>query len=174
MLVIGRVVDAGGEQGHRRLARGALRRNRAQGGEQFVRIAFDRRHPVAGEQVRKQPHHDLAVFQHVGHARRRARIVLQHDEVVGIDPDDIDAGDVHVDVVRHLLAVHLGTEDRVLKDELVGHDLGTEDIAAVIDVAQEHVERAHALLQAPLQQRPFLAGHDPRDHVEGDQALRGL
>ena len=31
-----------------------------------------------------------------------------------------------------------------------------------------------ALLQALLQQRPFLAGHDPRDHVEGDQPLLGF
>jgi hypothetical protein len=41
----------------------------------------------------------------------------------------------------------------------------------VIDVAQEHVERADALFQALLQQRPFLARHDPGDHVERDQAL---
>ncbi|MGY3457982.1 hypothetical protein ACVWW5_003432 [Bradyrhizobium sp. LM3.4] len=81
---------------------------------------------------------------------------------------------LHVDVVRHLLAVHLGTKDRVLKDEVVGHDLGTEDVAAMVDVAQEHVERAHPLLQALLEQRPFLAGHDPRDHVEGDQAFGGF
>ncbi|MGY4416648.1 hypothetical protein ACVWW4_008384 [Bradyrhizobium sp. LB7.1] len=76
--------------------------------------------------------------------------------------------------MRHLLAIHLGTKDRVLKDEVVGHDLGAEDVTAVIDVAQEHVERAHPLLQAFLEQRPFLAGHDPRDHVKGDQALRGF
>lgn len=82
--------------------------------------------------------------------------------------------DVHVDVVRHLLAVHLGAEHRVLEDQIVGHDLGAQDVAAMIDVAQEHVERAHALLQALLQQRPFLAGHDSRDHVEGDQTLGGF
>ncbi|MGY4287658.1 hypothetical protein ACVWXO_006878 [Bradyrhizobium sp. LM2.7] len=151
VLVIGRVVHAGREQGDRRLARGALRRHRAQGREQLVRIALHRRHSVAGEQVRKQPHHDLAVFQHVGHAGRRACVVLEHDEVLGVDPDDVDAGDVHVDVVRHLLAVHLGTEHRVLEDQIVGHDLGAQDVAAVIDVAQEHVERAHALFQALLQ-----------------------
>ena len=44
----------------------------------------------------------------------------------------------------------------------------------MIDVAQEHVERADPLLQALFQQRPFLRRHDPRDHVEGDQPLLGF
>ena len=126
------------------------------------------------EQIRKQPHHDLAVFQHVGHARWRARVVLQHDEILGVDPDDVDPGDVDIDVVRHVLAVHLGAEYRVLKDQIVGHDLGAKDVAAVIDVAQEHVERAHALAQALFQQRPFLGREDAWDDVEGDQPLLGL
>ena len=129
---------------------------------------------MAGEQVRKQPHHDFAVFQHVGHAGRRARIVLQHDEIVGVDPDDVDPGDMDIDVVRHVLAVHLGPEHRVLEDQVVGDDVGAQDVAAVIDVAQEHVERADPLLQALFQQGPFLGRHDPRDHVEGDQPLLGL
>ena len=174
MLVIGGVVDAGREQRDRRLARGAVRRDRAERGKQLVRITLDRRDAVAGEQIGKQPHHDLAVFQHVGHARGRPRIVLQHDEVLGVDPDDVDAGDVHIDVVRHLLAVHLGPEHRVLEDQILRHDLGAKDVAAVIDVTQEHVQRLDALLQALLQQRPFLAGDDPRDHVERDQALGGF
>ena len=167
MLVIGGIVDAGRHQRHRRLRRGAERRHRAQRRQQFVRILFHRRDAVAGEQVRKQPHHDFAVFQHVGHAGGRARIVLQHEEIFRVDADDVDAGDVDVDVVRHVLAVHLGAEHRVLEDQVVGNDVGAQDIAAVIDVAQEHVERAHPLLQALFQQRPFLRRHDPRDHVEG-------
>ena len=44
----------------------------------------------------------------------------------------------------------------------------------MIDVAQEHVERADPLLQALFKDRPFLGRHDPRDHVEGDQPLLGF
>ena len=44
----------------------------------------------------------------------------------------------------------------------------------MIDVAQEHVERAHPLLQALFEHRPFLGRHDPRDHVEGDQPFLGF
>ena len=174
MLVIGGIVDAGRHQRHRRLGRGAERRHRAQRRQQFVRILFHRRDAVAGEQVRKQPHHDFAVFQHVGHAGGRARIVLQHVKLFRIDADDVDAGDVDIDVVRHVLAVHLRPEHRVLEDQVVGNDVGAQDVAAVIDVAQEHVERAHPLLQALLQDRPFPGRHDPRDHVERDQPFLGL
>ena len=91
-----------------------------------------------------------------------------------IDPDDVDAGDVDVDVVRHVLAVHLRAEHRVLEDQIVGNDVGAQDVAAVIDVAQEHVERADPLLQAFFEEGPFLGRHDPRDHVEGDQPFLGL
>ena len=92
----------------------------------------------------------------------------------GIDPDDVDAGDVDVDVVRHVLAVHLRPEHRVLEDQVVRDDVGAQDVAAVIDVAQEHVERVDPLLQALFEQGPFLGRHDPRDHVEGDQPLLGF
>ncbi len=76
--------------------------------------------------------------------------------------------------MRHVLAVHLGAEHRILEDQVVGDDIGAQDIAAVIDVAQEHVERAHPLLQALFEDGPFLRRHDPRDHVEGNQPFLGL
>ncbi len=123
------------------------------------------------EQIRKQPHHDFAVFQHVGHARRRARVVLQHVEVLGLGADDVDAGDVHIDVVRHVLAVHLRPEHRVLENQVIGDDVGAQDLAAVIDVAQEHVQRADPLLQAPFEQRPFLRRQDAGNDIERNQAL---
>ena len=44
----------------------------------------------------------------LGGRRQIAACSLRH--VFGVDPDDVDPGDVHVDVVRHALAVHLGPE----------------------------------------------------------------
>ncbi len=79
-----------------------------------------------------------------------------------------------IDVVRHVLAVHLGSKYRVLEDQVVRNDVGAQDVSAVIDVAQEHVQRADPLLQTLFQQGPFLAREDPGDHVERDQALLGL
>jgi hypothetical protein len=174
VLVIGGVVDARRHQCDGWLRGRAIRCHRAQRGQQFVRIAFDWRDAVAREQVWKQPHHDLAIFQHVGHARRRARVILERDEILGVDPDDVDAGDVNIDVVRHVLAVHLRTEYRILEDQVVRDDPGAENVAAVIDVPEEHVERAHALAKPPFQQRPFLRRKDARNHVKGDQPFLGL
>jgi hypothetical protein len=127
-----------------------------------------------GEQVRKQPHHDFAVFQHVRHARRRARIVLQHVELLVVDADDVDAGDVHINVVRHVLAVHLGPEHRVLVDQVLRDQACAQDIAGVVDVRKKHVQRFHALLQPGFEDRPFLRGNDPWNDVEWDQPLLRL
>ncbi len=129
---------------------------------------------MAGEQLREQPHHDLAVLQHVGDAGRRAGVVFQHVEGVGVDPDDVDAGDVHVDVVRHLLAVHLRTEHRILEHQVFGHDAGLENLAAAVDVAEIGVDRLDALLQPAAQGVPFLRRQDARDDVERDQPLLGV
>ena len=128
---------------------------------------------MAREQVWKQPHHDLAVFQHVGHARRRARIVFQHVEIVGVDPHHVDAGDVHIDIVRHVELIHLRAEHRILEDQIFRNAAGAQDLALMINVAQKQIERADPLLQSGFEPRPFLAGQDARDHVEWDQPLLG-
>ena len=126
---------------------------------------------MAREQFREQPHHDLAVLQHVGDAGGRARIVLEHVERLGVDAHDVDAGDVHVDVVRHALSAHLGTERGIAEHQVVGHDAGAQDLARAVDVLDESVQRLDALGQALFQEPPFGRRHDARDDVERDQAL---
>ena len=171
MLVIGRVVHAGREQNHGRIAVRRGRGDRFQGRQQLVRIVLDRRDAVAGEQLRKQPQHDLPILQHVGDARRRARVVLQHVEGLGIDPDDVDAAHMHIDVVRHLLAVHLRPEHRVLEHQVLRHDSGLEDLAPSVDVLDVEIDGLDALLEAAPQQVPFGGRENARQHVERDQAL---
>ncbi len=174
MFVVGRVVDAGRQERDGGLGRCSGRRDRAQRGQQFIGVVLDRRHAVPRKQVRKQPHHDLAVFQHVGDAGRRACIVLQHVEFFRVDPDDIDAGDVHIDVMRHILPVHLGAEHGILVDQVFRDDAGAQDVARMINVAEEQVQRLDALLQAGFEDGPFPGRDDPRDHVERDQPLLRL
>ena len=136
--------------------RALRRRHRFQRGEQFVRIILDRRDAVAREQFREKPHHDLAVLQHVGDAGGRARIVLEHVECVGVDAHDIDAGDMHVDIVRHVLSAHLGAEGGIAEDEVVGNDAGAQDFARAVDVLDEEVERLDALRRVRVRrQLPF-------------------
>ena len=73
---------AGRQQHDGRIGAGAERRDRLQRREQLVRIVLDRRDAMPREQLGEQPHHHLAVLQHVGDAGRRAGVVLEHVEIV--------------------------------------------------------------------------------------------
>ncbi len=123
------------------------------------------------EQLGKQPQHDLPVLQHVGDPGRRAGIVLEHVEDVGIDPHDVDAGDMHVDVVWHFLAVHLRPEHRVLEHQVLGDDTGPEDLAPAVDVADVVVDGFDPLLEPAAQDVPFGGCQDAWQHVERDEPL---
>ena len=126
---------------------------------------------MIGEQIGRDPHHDFAVFQHVGHARRRADVVLQHVEVFAVGAHHVDAGDMHADVVGRAQANHLGPELRVALDELARNDAGPQDFLRAIDVGQKGVQRLDPLDQAFLEAHPFRALDDARNDIERDQPL---
>src|SRR5476651_298321 len=171
MLVVGGVEDAGREEDDVRIGRGGVGRDRFQRCEEFVGIVFDRRYAMAREQFGEKPQHDFAVFQHVGDARGRARVVFEYVKRFGVDPYDVDAGDVHVYVMRYFLAVHLRTEDRILKHHVIGDDPRFKDFAAGVDVLQIQIDRLDALFEAAVHEVPLGRRKNARDHVEGDQAL---
>ena len=173
VLVIGAVERSGRQQRDRRLAvlRGI---DRAQAGEQRVGVVLDGGDAVLGEEVGRDAHHDLAVLQHVGDARRRAHVVLEDVEILRIDAHHVDAGDVHVDVVRHLDADHLVAERRVVLDQLARHEPGSQDLLLAVDVREEGVERLDALHETGLELAPLAALQDARDDVERDEALGRL
>ena len=104
MFVIGRVELAGRQQRDRRFACGRLRRDRPQSGEQGIWIIFDRGDAMLGEKIGHEAHHNLAILQHVGDPGRSADIVFEHVEVVFARADDINAGDMDVNIVRHRTA----------------------------------------------------------------------
>ena len=110
VLEVGAVVHAGGEHHHRGIA-GRDRAAGAQGFQQQVGVMRHRRHAVAAEQAGEEPHHHLAVFQHVAHAAGHAQVVFQHvvlARAVGVArADDVDAGDVRIHLAWHIHALHL-------------------------------------------------------------------
>ncbi len=170
VLVVRRVVRPRGQHrdgGH--LLAG--RRDGAQVLEQQVRIVLDRADRLGGEELGKEPHHHLAVLEHVRHARGNAQVVLENVVLALARPDDVDAGDVRVDAARHVHADHLAPELRIAEDALARQTPGFEDGLVVVDVVQEQVQRVHALREATLEELPVLGGDDPRDDVERDQAL---
>ena len=85
---------------------------------QQLRIVLDRPHLDLLEQLREELHHRLAVFQHVGDAGGRARIVLEHEELVLAGAHDVDADDVGIDAARRPHADHLRQEGLVVGDQL--------------------------------------------------------
>ena len=76
-------------------------------------------------------------------------------KVFGVDADDVDAGDMYVDVVRYLLPVHFRAKDRILKHQVLGNDFGFQDFATAINVLDVGVDSLDALLETALQDLPF-------------------
>ena len=92
--------------------------------------------------------HGLPVLQHVGDARRRAGIVLEHVKFVLAGAHQIGADNVCVDAARRLDADHLRQERLVLRDQLDRYAPGPQNLLAMIDVVKEGVDRGDALLDA--------------------------
>ena len=170
MLEVGRVVHAGGEHDHRRVA-GAGGRGRPQRLEQAGRVAVDGPHPVAGEQLGEHPGHGAAVLDHVGDARRGAEVVLQHPEHAVGAPHQVDAGDVDphpvggVDAHRRPVVVGRGG------DELAGDEAVLQDAARPVDVGEERLQGPDPLRHARLDGRPLGRRQDAGDEVEGEGTL---
>ena len=112
------------------------RRDRAQRLVQLFGIMRDRRDAVARIEIGKQPHHRLAILEHVGDARRRAAIVFEHVEIRRPDADHVDAGDMGIDALRRVEALHLGAEGFVVQDQRRRDLAGAQDLALVIDVVR--------------------------------------
>ena len=119
----------------------------------------------------KSSHHDLAVLEHIGDARRRAHIVLEHVEIALAGTDEINSSDMGVDLVGRLDPEHLGPVGRIEQHELGRHQSRLQDLLVVIDVIQEDVDRLDPLDATALHQRPFAAVQDAGNQVEGNQPL---
>ena len=173
VLEVSAVEVAGGEHDHRRID-DAGRCHRAQGAQQNLRVVIHRRHRVLREQLREQLHHRFPVLQHVGNPGRHPCVILENVEVVGGNADDIDAGDVHVDLPRQVEAEHLRTEAGIVQHQCRRDAAGLEDMLLVVDVIEEGVDGAHALADACPHRLPLLGIEDARDDVEGNQPLDPL
>ncbi len=99
-------------------------------------------------EVGKGALHQMPVLDHVGDAGGRARIVLQHIEIALGIADDVGAGDVDIGAARRIVAHHFRPEVRVSEHEVGRQDAVLQDLALVIDVPEEQIERLDALLDA--------------------------
>ncbi len=170
VLEVRGVVRAGGQDCDRRLV-AAIRGNRPQVLEQQVGIVLHRPDRLRREQLGKQPHHHLAVLEHVRHAGRHAKVVLEDEELAAVGAHEIDAGDVRVDAAGDVHALHLAAVLRVAEHALGRDHALVQDALLVIDVAEECVQRRDPLLQPALEHGPFVRRNDPRNEIERNQPL---
>ena len=126
------------------------------------------------EQFGEHGHHRLAVLEHVAHPAGRARIVLEHHELVRPGAHQVDADDVRVDPAGRSEADHLWQPGRVVAEQALGQAPAADNLLAVVKIVHEGVERAHALLDPAREPPPFGARDDARHHVERYQPLFGI
>ncbi len=171
MFVVGAVERPRRQHDADRLALAFVGRHARQRPPQPVGIVIHRGDSGRAEKLGKHPHHDLAVLQHVGDPRRRAAIVLEHEEVLGPGPHQVDADDVAVDPPRRIDPDHGRLVGLVAEHQIRGDHTGPHDLGAMVDVPEEGVQRPRPLLHAALQPAPLGFGEDPRHHVEGNEPL---
>ncbi|MCY1414466.1 hypothetical protein D9M71_299190 [compost metagenome] len=134
----------------------------------------DRRNALGSKQLGEQTHHHLAVLEHIADAAGGAQIVLKH--VVGAIPiaDQVNPGDMRVDIAVQVQALHRQLVLLVGQDLLGRNDPGLDDPLVVIKVGQKHIQGLDPLDTAPLDHPPFAGRNTARNRVERDQALGTL
>jgi len=105
---------------------------------------------------------------HVREARRRAQVVLEdHERPVAV-AHDVQAGDPDPDP-RPREAPDRGLVVVGLLDDARGHDALAQAALLGVDVGDERVERADALLEAGGQPGPLGRGDHPGDEVDRER-----
>ena len=147
------------------------RRHRMKHLAEQLGVGIDRSHRKRLEQFRTEPKHRLPILEHVGNARGRANIVLEHPVFVGAGAHQVDAANVGVDAMRWTRA-RAGDAILAVAEYDVGRDRAVgEDASRAVDVVDEGVDRSHPLLEPSREIVPFARGEDARDDVERDDPL---
>ena len=119
-----------------------------------------------GKQIRIQAHHHLAVFQHIRDAGWGAQIILQHVVPAVTVADHVNAGDMGINIIVQIDALHTGLILLISKHLLTGDNTGIENMLVVVDVVQEGVERFYPLAYSCIKHPPFVGRNDTRHAVE--------
>ena len=170
MLEIGGVEDAGAEHDDLGIA-DAGGRDFRHGVVQAQPVLIDAADFQPGHEVGEHAQGHVAVFHHIGDAGGGAGVVLQHHELAGFVAHDIGAADMHIGVERHVEADHRLAVAGIAQHQFARDNAVLEDLALVVNVVKEHVQRADALDHAGLDLLPFRRCEYARDQVEGQDAV---
>ena len=114
---------------------------------------------------------DVAHEEGVARTRGDAEVVLEDPPAPVLALHEVLAGDVRVDARGRRHAVHLGEVSPRGVDELLRDHAVADDALVGVDVAQEGVERAHALLEAGLKTVELVRGDESGDGVVGEEPV---
>ncbi len=114
--------------------------------------------------------HRPPVLDHIRDPRWRAQIVFEHAHPALGVANEVDAGHVHAHTARRRdAAAREPVEVTRRDDQAAGYDAVTHDLAVAVHVAEEPFERAHALLDTALDDRPLCRGENARDEIEWER-----
>ena len=145
VLEKGRVVAAGGEDHG-----DSARRDEVHDLAEQARVVAVVADAIAPEQAWVGVALDVANEERVTRSRGNAQVVLEHPPASVLPLDEVLAGHVRIDAGGRRHAVHLGEIALRGVDELFRDHAVVHDALVRVDVAQEGVERAHALLEPGL------------------------
>ena len=132
-----------------------------------------RHHFADFERPRERPPHHQPVFQNVGNAAWRPRVIFQHQILTGPRiTHQIDAGDVNVNVPGNLQPHHLPPEVLTRINQVPRDDLVFQNPLRAVNVLQVQIQRGNALRQSSFDRVPFRTRDDAGHQIERKQPLR--
>ncbi len=134
--------------------------------QQLFRIVLDRQDRQAVEDLRKGAFHDFTVFQHIGNAGRATEIVFQHVHLAVAVAHQVGAGDVAPDAARRLQPAAFFQQALARGNQPLGHDMIADDLALVVDVVDEQIQRVDSLFQSTFDAVPLGRIENARHDVE--------
>ena len=122
---------------------------------------------VGAEKIRQRALHRTTVGQHIADTAGHAQIILKHNKLAVLKPQQICSRDCDIDIAWHLQPTHLAPEMAAGVNHLAWNHSVAENFPFMIHVVQKEIERSNALHQALLNMPPLSAGDQPRQQVIG-------
>lgn len=165
VLEVGGVAGTGGEDDDPGVDRAAGCRG-PQRGEQPLRVPVHRQHMLLREERGEDPGHRPAVLDDVRHPARDPHIVLEHPEVPGLVPYEVDAGDVDAHPAGWFDPVGRPVEMGGVEQQPPGHHTVLEGAAVPVGIGEVGLQGAHALGHPALDEIPFQGVEDPGHEIQ--------
>ena len=139
--------------------------------QQPGRVGIDGPHPVRREQLREDPRHCPPVLHDVADAGRGSQIVLQHPELAGLVPHQVDTADVDPHTIGRRHAVRRAAVRRAAHNDPAGYDAVAEHLLRAVHVGEEGLQGPDPLDDAAFDHVPLLRGDQARDQVQRKRSL---